>query len=99
MSTDILSQPTDLVRDVGRSIRRVRLSHDLSVAQVSDATGVSVTTIQRLERGTQNTRLDGALRVALYLRDVTGVSLDELLKRAVPGTAGRGGDRDDPSRA
>ena len=64
-----------LMRTVGPRLRAVRQQRDLTLAQASDATGISVSTLSRLESGTRRPQLELLVPLAALYR----VPLDELV--------------------
>ena len=66
-----------LMRTVGPRLRAVRQQRDLTLAQASDATGISVSTLSRLESGTRRPQLELLVPLA----------------RPLPGAARRAGRR------
>lgn len=68
--------PTDdAVAAAGRRLRDLRLSHQLTLAEVADETGISTSTLSRLEAGKRKATLELLLPLARVYR----VSLDDLV--------------------
>ena len=65
----------DLLNDVGGRLRAIRAGRSLTLADVSDATGISVSTLSRLESGSRRPTLE----LLLPLARTYGVPLDELV--------------------
>lgn len=61
-----LANSEQIVRDLGARLERIRLSRNLTQAELADEAGVSKRTIMRLERGVGPT-LDTFIRVLLAL--------------------------------
>lgn len=69
-----------VVDGVGAQLRSLRRSHALTLAQLSTATGIALSTLSRLEAGQRRASLDVLLKLARIYR----VTLDELV--AAPAT-------------
>lgn len=69
MSTD------DVLADVGPRLRRIRKEREVTLAALSEATGISVSTLSRLESGLRRPSLELLLPIAQVHR----VPLDELV--------------------
>ncbi|MET4782210.1 XRE family transcriptional regulator [Glaciihabitans sp. UYNi722] len=65
---------------VGRRLRSIRRKQDQTIAELSQRTGISSSTISRLERGDRQPNLELLLPLARAL----GVGLDGLVPGAVP---------------
>lgn len=65
----------DIVSAVGPRLRRIRQERDLTLSNVSQATGISVSTLSRLESGARRPSLELLLPIARTYR----VPLDELV--------------------
>lgn len=52
----------EALEEIGRRLRRIRLSQNLTVAELAERSGVSARTILRLEGG-EGARLDNLIRV------------------------------------
>lgn len=63
----------------GRNLRALRKSQNLTMRELGERVGLAYQTINRYERGFTPTML-----TALMLADYFGVTLDELIKPAVP---------------
>ncbi|MFI6511918.1 helix-turn-helix domain-containing protein [Streptosporangium sp. NPDC050855] len=75
---------TDAVlREVGPRLRAARLKRDLPLEALSGATGISASTLSRLEAGKRAPNLGLLLPITRALR----LSLDELLMRKAPDPA------------
>lgn len=71
-------------------IKKLRISHGISLGQLSMQTGISKSTLSRLEAGTRKPNLELLLPVSLAL----GLTIEELVKPPQPArslTNGRGG--------
>ncbi len=84
----------DVLDAVGPRLRALRQEHELTLAELSASTGISVSTLSRLESGQRKPTLE----LLLPLARVHQVQLDELVgttsPRGPPGAA-----RADPARA
>jgi transcriptional regulator with XRE-family HTH domain len=65
----------EVLRAVGPRLRAVRTKHDVTLGQLSTATGISVSTLSRLESGGRRPTLELLLPVARALK----VPLEELI--------------------
>ncbi|WP_176955629.1 helix-turn-helix transcriptional regulator [Sinosporangium album] len=72
---------TALLEAVGPRLRSLRAEHRTTLAQVSEATGISVSTLSRLEAGQRKPTLE----LLLPLAKVYGVQLDELVGAPLTG--------------
>ena len=81
---NISHQLTDeaVLRELGRRLAAVRLSHDLTQAQLAAQAGVSKRTIERMESGEVATQLSGFIRVCRAL-DLLG-GIDALVPEPAP---------------
>ncbi len=71
-----MSDPIDETMDaVGPRLKHLRLRRDVTLNQLSDATGISVSTLSRLEAGLRRPTLEQLLPLARY----HGVTLDSLV--------------------
>ena len=74
-----MEQSLDVVLEsVGPRLRALRLEHELTLAEVSTRTGISVSTLSRLEAGGRRPTLD----LLLPLAREYGVALDDLVEPA-----------------
>ena len=71
----------DVLKAVGPRLRKIRQSHRATLAQLSTATGISVSTLSRLESG----RRRPTLELLLPLARAHQVPLDELVGAPVTG--------------
>ena len=71
----------DALTDLGPRLRRIRTARDLTLAQVAEDTGLSVSTLSRLESGGRRATLE----LLLPLARVYGVTLDELVDAPATG--------------
>jgi transcriptional regulator with XRE-family HTH domain len=71
----------DPLADLGPRLRRLRTARDLTLAQVGEETGLSVSTLSRLESGGRRATLE----LLLPLARVYGVTLDELVDAPATG--------------
>ena len=71
----------DSLADLGPRLHQLRTSRDLTLAQVSTDTGLSVSTLSRLESGGRRATLE----LLLPLARVYGVTLDELVDAPATG--------------
>jgi len=78
--------PDEQLRELGRTIRRMRRERDLSQEAVAAAAGVHPNQIGRLERGTSDVYASTMLRVVAGL----GVPLSEVARACEERLAGRG---------
>lgn len=65
----------DVLAAVGPRLRALRAARDLTLAELSEATGISVSTLSRLESGQRRPNLE----LLLPLAKAHGVPLDELV--------------------
>lgn len=65
----------DTLAGVGRRLRSLRTQRDLTLTEMADRTGISVSTLSRLESGTRRPTLE----LLLPLARAYGVTLDELV--------------------
>ncbi|MBM9464415.1 cupin domain-containing protein [Aeromicrobium sp. YIM 150415] len=71
-----MSDPIDETMDaVGPRLKHLRLRRDVTLNQLSDATGISISTLSRLEAGLRRPTLEQLLPLARY----HGVTLDSLV--------------------
>lgn len=68
------------VRDIGARLRSRRLKRDLTLQDLSELTGISPSTISRLESGKRAPNLELVVPIARALR----LELDDLVPRSVP---------------
>jgi transcriptional regulator with XRE-family HTH domain len=61
--------------ELGRRIRRLRLMAEIKQADLAKAADISAETMNRIEKGSANCRVDTLARIARRL----GVSVDELV--------------------
>ncbi|MFC0673667.1 helix-turn-helix domain-containing protein [Brachybacterium hainanense] len=76
-----LSGTSDQLAALGPHLRALRLRRDATLREVSAATGISVSTLSRLESGGRRPSLE----LLMPLATVYGVSLDELVDAPVTG--------------
>src|SRR6187551_873072 len=77
-----MADATDPVLDgVGPRLRELRQESDLTLAELSEGTGISVSTLSRLESGQRRPTLE----LLLPLARVHGVQLDELVGAPLTG--------------
>lgn len=77
MSTILeISRTRDVLRELGRRTRRVRLARNETMAMVAERAGVGITTVQRLETG-QGSSLESLIQVLRALGRLQ--ALDALL--------------------
>ncbi len=69
-----------VLREVGPRLRAARLKRDLTIDTVADATGISASTISRLEGGKRAPNLELLLPLTRVLR----ISLDDLMMWTAP---------------
>lgn len=74
---------TELARSVGRRLRRARISHDLSISQACDRSGVGESTICRIENGRNRLAFPDVVRLARLYE----LSLDDLADHTPPEAA------------
>ena len=74
---------------VGPRLRELRQERDLTLAELSEGTGISVSTLSRLESGQRKPTLE----LLLPLARVHQVQLDELVGTGRPRTRGCGPSR------
>ena len=65
----------DVLAGVGPRLRQLRLERDATLADVAEQTGISVSTLSRLESGQRRPTLE----LLLPLAAAHGVALDELV--------------------
>src|SRR6478672_5951007 len=65
----------DVLEGVGARLRALRQERDLTLAELSEGTGISVSTLSRLESGSRKPTLE----LLLPLARAHGVTLDELV--------------------
>ncbi len=75
------SQTDDVLRGVGPRLRDLRQRRDVTLAELSAATGISVSTLSRLESGLRRPTLE----LLLPLAREHGVQLDELVDAPTTG--------------
>ncbi|MFI6644757.1 helix-turn-helix domain-containing protein [Streptomyces sp. NPDC050504] len=66
---------SDVLTSVGPRLRALRLTREITLAQLSEATGISLSTLSRLESGQRKPTLE----LLLPLAKAHGVQLDELV--------------------
>lgn len=76
----------DTLRGVGTRLRQLRLERDATLADLAAETGISVSTLSRLESGQRRPTLELLLPLARAHR----VALDELVDAPKPATHGCG---------
>lgn len=77
-----MDEPTEaILSGVGPRLRTLRQQHDLTLAQLSGSTGISVSTLSRLESGQRKPTLE----LLLPLARIHQVPLDELVAPASAG--------------
>lgn len=69
------SPDDEVLRDVGQRLRTLRLERGLTLDELSEQTGISTSTISRLETGKRSPTLQLLLRI----RRIYGVPLDDLV--------------------
>lgn len=69
-----------VLREVGPRLRAARLKRDLTLATLSGATGISVSTLSRLDAGKRAPKLELLLPLTRALR----ISMDDLLMWKAP---------------
>lgn len=67
MSIDNTITDDALIQLIGERLSRLRLAKNLTQAQVAEQAGLSLRTVQRLERGEAATQLSGFVRVCRVL--------------------------------
>jgi transcriptional regulator with XRE-family HTH domain len=72
--------PLDARSGLGERLRAARRAHRLTLAEAATETGISVSTLSRLENGGRRATLE----LLLPLADLYDVSLDELVGRTPP---------------
>jgi transcriptional regulator with XRE-family HTH domain len=70
-----MSTTDDVLADVGPRLRRIRKEREVALAELSEATGISVSTLSRLESGLRRPGLELLLPIA----QAHQVPLDELV--------------------
>ncbi|MFD2414886.1 XRE family transcriptional regulator [Amycolatopsis pigmentata] len=70
-----MSHVDDVIDAVGRRLREIRLRRGLTIAEVSAATGISASTLSRLESGKRRANLE----LLLPLSATYGAPLDDLV--------------------
>lgn len=68
--------PDEQLRELGRTIRRMRRERELSQEALADAAGVHINQVGRLERGTSDVYTSTMLRVVAGL----GIPLSEVAR-------------------
>lgn len=71
MKFEITATPDEVIKEVGARIVALRIARRLTQAELAARTGISKRTIERLEQGSGNLRLDAFVRIctALNLTD------------------------------
>lgn len=84
MKRELLPSQQRLLQTLGEQIRYARLRRDLSTVQIAERTGISRTTLVKVEKGDESVALGQYFRVLIALglaKDITLVAKDDELGR------------------